>query len=216
MRLAFLSFLFFSHIACAFAGARVVDGDTLWIDGTTYRIHGIDAPEAAQKCAKASGKTWPCGKAAVEAMQQLVAGGDVTCVGKGLDDYGRTLATCTAGGSDVAATLVGDGLAWAFRRYSLDYAATEDVARAAGAGVWQATTEPPWEYRAKRWDVEQQAAPRGCPIKGNINREGEHIYHAPWSPWYTRTKINEADGERWFCSEGEAIEAGWRAPLWGD
>jgi len=57
-----------------------------------------------------------------------------------------------------------------------------------------------------------EAAPRaGCPIKGNINAEGERIDHTPWSPWYERTKINEAAGEQWFCDETEAQEAGWRA-----
>ncbi len=50
-----------------------------------------------------------------------------------------------------------------------------------------------------------------CPIKGNISKTGERIYHTPWSPWYSRTKINEATGERWFCDESEAAAAGWRA-----
>ena len=54
----------------------------------------------------------------------------------------------------------------------------------------------------------------GCPIKGNINRDGELIYHTPWgSQWYDRTKINPDQGERWLCSEREALDAGWRAPL---
>jgi hypothetical protein len=39
---------------------------------------------------------------------------------------------------------------------------------------------------------------------------GERIYHAPGGRWYSRTKINEAKGERWFCSEEEARAAGWR------
>jgi hypothetical protein len=34
----------------------------------------------------------------------------------------------------------------------------------------------------------------------------------PGSPAYERTKIDEAKGERWFCSEAEARAAGWRAP----
>lgn len=52
-----------------------------------------------------------------------------------------------------------------------------------------------------------------CLIKGNINRDGERIYHTPWSsPHYKRTKINIKKGERWFCTEGEARQAGWRAP----
>jgi hypothetical protein len=32
----------------------------------------------------------------------------------------------------------------------------------------------------------------------------------PWSPWYARVKIDESRGERWFCSEAEALAAGWR------
>ena len=54
-------------------------------------------------------------------------------------------------------------------------------------------------------------APGGCPIKGNIARDGERIYHTPWSPWYGRTQISAAKGERWFCDEGAAQAAGWRA-----
>ena len=50
--------------------------------------------------------------------------------------------------------------------------------------------------------------------KGNINRDGERIYHTPWgSQWHDRTRISAAKGEQWFCSEREALDAGWRAPL---
>lgn len=52
----------------------------------------------------------------------------------------------------------------------------------------------------------------GCLIKGNINSRGERIYHSPGRPSYARTRINEAAGERWFCSEREARQAGWRPP----
>ncbi len=36
------------------------------------------------------------------------------------------------------------------------------------------------------------------------------IYHMPWSPWYDRVRIDDSRGERWFCSEAEALAAGWR------
>jgi len=52
----------------------------------------------------------------------------------------------------------------------------------------------------------------GCPIKGNINSKGERIYHVPGRGSYAQTEINEGAGERWFCSEDEARQAGWRAP----
>ena len=100
-----------------------------------------------------------------------------------------------------------------FRRYSDRFTAEEDAARAGSIGLWQTDFEPPWEYRAKRWEVAAQQAPDGCPIKGNINRGGERIYHTPWgSQWYDRTRISTAHGERWFCSEREALAAGWRPP----
>ena len=55
-------------------------------------------------------------------------------------------------------------------------------------------------------------APEGCVIKGNINSKGDKIYHVPGMSSYGATKIDESKGERWFCSEEEAIQAGWRAP----
>ena len=42
-------------------------------------------------------------------------------------------------------------------------------------------------------------------IKGNINAQGEHIYHMKGQANYTRV-IPEA----WFCTEEEAVEAGFR------
>ena len=51
-----------------------------------------------------------------------------------------------------------------------------------------------------------------CLIKGNINSKGDRIYHCPMWRDYDKTVIDEENGERWFCTEEEAIEAGWRAP----
>lgn len=93
-----------------------------------------------------------------------------------------------------------------------NYVAEETEARSGQRGIWQGKFVPPWEYRSKRWEVARQTAPDGCVIKGNINRKGVRIYHAPWSKSYDRTQINTSKGERWFCSEREAIDAGWRAP----
>ncbi|MEO3387603.1 hypothetical protein [Mesorhizobium sp. CAU 1741] len=51
----------------------------------------------------------------------------------------------------------------------------------------------------------------GCMIKGNFSyTTGERIYHVPGQPYYSRTIITLAYGERWFCSELEARHAGWR------
>lgn len=199
------------------AGVRVVDGDTIEFDGSIHRIHGIDAPEVGQECSGTKGNRWPCGKSALKAMEDLVLPATkVVCDNRGQDGYGRTLSVCTADGQDIGRMLVRSGLAWSFRKYAHDYDRDEDAARVARLGVWQATNEAPWDYRAARWKVAVQEAPdRRCPIKGNISEEGERIYHAPWSPWYSKTKVDLGRGERWFCDEAEAQSSGWRAPYWG-
>lgn len=193
---------------------RIVDGDTLEISGVKYRLWGIDAPEASQTCRSASGGTWPCGRVAISRLEALTNGNTVTCDNRGIDLYGRVLGVCEVDGTDINAIMVKEGLAWSFKKYSHDYDDIEAFARKGHSGVWQADTERPWDFRSGKWTAAEQENPTGCSIKGNISRKGDHIYHVPWSKDYRRTKINELNGERWFCSEEEAIAAGWRAPYW--
>ncbi len=214
-RLIVLAATFAAMPIVAFADTlSVVDGDTIDLNGRRYRLYGIDAPEAGQSCSRKGGGAWPCGKRAIEELERLTASGKITCTDLGEDSYGRTLGVCHVSSIDINEMMVREGFAWSFRRYADDYNAVEDEARARRVGVWQADTQTPWDYRAEKWAVAEQQAPDGCPIKGNISKNGQ-IYHAPWSPWYSRTKINTKKGERWFCSEGEALRAGWRAPYWG-
>lgn len=50
-----------------------------------------------------------------------------------------------------------------------------------------------------------------CNIKGNISiGSGERIFHVPGQEHYNETIIRMQYGERWFCTEEEAREAGWR------
>jgi hypothetical protein len=49
-----------------------------------------------------------------------------------------------------------------------------------------------------------------CTIKGNINRKGERIFHMPGERNYDRVHMDKGAGERWFCSQAQAISAGWR------
>ena len=51
-----------------------------------------------------------------------------------------------------------------------------------------------------------------CTIKGNISSGGK-IYHMIGCGSYAKTVIDETKGEKWFCTEQEAINAGWRKAL---
>ena len=51
-----------------------------------------------------------------------------------------------------------------------------------------------------------------CAIKGNVNSSGGRIYHAPGGRYYDGTDIKPEEGDVWFCTETEAINAGFRAP----
>lgn len=195
--------------------AIVVDGDTINLGPVAVRLNGIDAPEAGQLCNNPDGSTWACGTAAVDWLADRVDGRELTCHALDRDHYGRVIARCVVDGEDIGRGLVTAGLAWAYREYSTDYIVEEGASQAAKIGIWSAENLPPWEYRSQRWERAAAESPRPqCPIKGNINRQGERIYHTPWSPYYARTIIDEASGERWFCDEAEAVAAGWRAARW--
>lgn len=60
--------------------------------------------------------------------------------------------------------------------------------------------------------MEATPAPE-CLIKGNVSSSGERIYHFPGGSSYARTVIDPEHGEAWFCTEDEALEAGWRKAL---
>src|SRR5690606_38583255 len=97
-----------------------------------------------------------------------------------------------------------------------DYVPAEETARRRRAGMWAGEFESPWEWRQRRQDQAGNPAAgqrgAGCDIKGNISRNGNRIYHVPGSPSYQATVVDPGRGERWFCSEREALDAGWRAP----
>lgn len=45
--------------------------------------------------------------------------------------------------------------------------------------------------------------------KGNISRDGRKLYHVEGMSNFDQVKIDEAAGERFFCSPAEAEAAGW-------
>ena len=123
---------------------RVIDADTVDIDGTRWRLHGIDAPETGQTC-RAWGRTWACGQAATEALESRAAG--MSCEGSETDIYGRSIGVCSAGGADLNAWLVTEGWALAYRRYAEDYVDREEEARSERRGIHRGEFVEPWNWR---------------------------------------------------------------------
>jgi endonuclease YncB( thermonuclease family) len=197
--------------------AQVVDGDTLSIQGLSARIrlYGIDTPEGQQTCDDAEGKRYLCGSRAAEALSALVGrNGRVSCEEEDRDRYGRIVAVCQTNNREINAELVRQGWAVEYKQYSDGrYADEEAEARKAKRGLWAGKFVEPWDWRrGKRLESEASTgSERKCAIKGNISGSGK-IYHMPDSKNYARTTIDEASGERWFCSEDDARAAGWRAP----
>lgn len=195
----------------------IIDGDTLTVDGVRVRLWGVDAPELDQTCQR-EGHAYRCGLAASQALRDWIGNRSVSCAEVEKDQYGRSVARCAVDGEDVGGWLVTKGHALDYRRHSAGaYSGEEALARATARGMHAGTFEPAWEWRrARRNALPEQAPPQSaCAIKGNINAKGARYYHSPGMRSYTRTRINEAAGERWFCSEAEAIAAGWEMPPGG-
>ena len=187
----------------------IADGDTFTLltsdkQQVKIRLAEIDAPESGQ----------PYGNKSKQALSGLIFGKDVRVVVQTTDRYGRTVGRPYIGGLDICEEMVRMGAAWAYREYLRDQSllALESEAKARKMGLWglsEAQNMPPWEWRRAG---NQDGAPEGCNIKGNINSKGDKIYHSPGIRSYGATKINESKGERWFCSEDDARDAGWREP----
>ena len=97
--LALLAVFMTVHVHAHLSGVPVVtDGDTLKIGSERIRLHGIDAPESAQRC-RARGQTWACGAAATRALRERIASLPVECDDRDRDRYGRIVAVCRVAGA---------------------------------------------------------------------------------------------------------------------
>lgn len=201
---------------------RVIVGDTIVaeIGGVEYTVRyiGIDTPETVDP----SRPVGCFGEEASARNRELVAEKTV-----GLekdvsetDDFGRLLRYVRAGGEMVNEALVRDGYALAATyppdvRYAELFASLQEAAREARLGLWG----PACEAGAATATPVASPGAGACEfsgtseaiIKGNISvSSGEKIYHVPDGAFYDETVIDESRGERWFCTEAEAITAGWR------
>ena len=198
-----------SSLAAITGPARVIDGDTIEVEGQRIRLHGIDAPEGRQLCFD-DGEPWLCGTDATSALRNKISDRQVTCEEIDRDRYERIVARCVVDGEDLGEWMVLRGWAVAYVYYSYEYTRAEAIAKSREQGIWASEFDMPWDWRQAQRNAEIGNA-ADCRIKGNINAKGERIYHTPGGQLYDLVKVKLDKGERWFCSEADAQAAGWRA-----
>jgi endonuclease YncB( thermonuclease family) len=208
---------------------RAQDADTIKLDGKTYWLDGIDAPEIDQGCLDEDGELYPCGRKASEELARFIAGRPIKC-----DDLhpapmypNRRIGQCAVDGIDLQHWLVEHGWALNFEPYAKGrFKTDEDDAQRGHFGLWKGCFVSPQDFR--KWNQrsakllgaecpaeardklfpDEATMPAGCEIKGHYALRAwpyAGIYHLHGCGSYRRTKA-----KRWFCSEEDALAAGFR------
>lgn len=192
--------------------ARVIDGDTLELsDGDVVRLVGIDAPEEGE-CFYNESKS---------ALKELVEGKEVELRKDvtGVDVFGRLLryvvlpdVSSVKNNILVSEYMVEGGYATprSNPRDKLYYGLLleeREQATKARRGLWG---ECDYEPQSEHGQVDTPAPSAKCSIKGNISSVGfGKTYFVEGCNNYAQVKIDPDRGEEFFCTEKEAIKAGY-------
>jgi len=148
--------------------ANAIDGETLFINGIEVQLIGIDAMEPDQTCLDRTGADYPCGRAATQRLQELVAPRPIVCLPLFAVSKSRIVASCNLmpegtsapkGPDEFVATnrqnslsgrMVRDGHALVVGIGKQYLVQDEQIAQHERVGIWQGSFEPPWSYRAHR------------------------------------------------------------------
>ena len=213
----------------------VTDGDTIRIDydgtSTPVRLIGVDTPETVDQRT-----TVQCfGQEASDYLKAKLTGKSVTIEAdptqSDRDKYDRLLRYVYLDGEDVGLSIISNGYGHEYTYYipyqkQTAYKTAQKTAEAQNLGLWSPstcngnTTKPvtqtpdsavkPTPAPTSTPTPAPTSQPTACIIKGNVNYRGEKIYHVPGQQYYDETVITPSKGERYFCTEEEAVAAGWR------
>ncbi len=125
---------------------KIIDGDTIILNGEKIRFSGIDTPELKQTCLKDDQEV-PCGMTAKRLLKEKIGNATIECISEGKDTYKRTLAECFVNGESLSKFLVRSGYAFAYRKYSTKFIKDEEFAKAKKLGMWAMTFQYPWDFR---------------------------------------------------------------------
>ena len=141
-----LIFFFLTYNDVKSVEVKVIDGDTIYLNGEKIRFSGIDTPEIKQTCVK-NNEIIKCGILARELLIKIIANNKINCIREGKDQYKRTLAECFVNDLSLSSYLVKNGYAFAYRKYSKKFIADEDFAKLNKLGMWSMKFEYPWDWR---------------------------------------------------------------------
>src|SRR3989344_688896 len=205
----------------------VPDGDSLQMaDGRRVRLLGIDAPERGM-CMAAEAR---------DTLESAIKGRHVRLKNIVTDDYGRQLAHVIIEDFPTWVSYIRERvIARSLRRSNLNGIATSQqigtrddkftdpyinrlmvsrgLARFGSAKSEYYDTLKTAQTHAKEnmlgiWsEICRKTSNPDCDIKGNI-RAGKKTFLLPGCKNYDQTIIDESYGDQWFCTEDEAMKAG--------
>jgi micrococcal nuclease len=117
-----------------------------------------------------------------------------------LDQFGRTLAYVFVEQRLINKELLARGAGKYFEdylnhKYQSELIAAAKAAHSQKLGLWSECAEDKTD---------------GCLVKGNLDPNDRRFYHLPHFRHYSQIVMNLDKGDRWFCSEQEAIAAGFK------
>src|SRR3989344_1616063 len=169
---------------------RVIDGDSFEVkNGRRIRLLSIDSPEK-DRCLFNQAR---------DRLKTLILTNKVYLKDTTTDDYGRLLANVYVKGVLINKIMLEEGFARFLSIRSPDFDNLKIAyakARQNRVGIFSPVCRT-------------DSPSPDCLIKGNF-RQGDQVYFTPSCRNYTQVIIDESFGDRWFCSEDEAIKEGFR------
>jgi len=144
--LLFFFIIFFNFNILSAEAIKVVDGDTIYIGNTKYRLFGIDAPEISQQWKK-DNKTILCGVDAKKMLENKIGKQTPKCISQTKDKYNRVVAECFIQSENLSSYMVRSGYAVAYRKYSSKFVEDEKYAKNNKLGIWSTKFQNPEEFR---------------------------------------------------------------------
>jgi endonuclease YncB( thermonuclease family) len=134
---------------------KVIDGDTIILNGKKIRFSGIDTPESyyrgkKQICYNGILEVF-CGDLSKKFLIEKIGNNEVSCIKeKKPDRYKRILAECFVNNQSLSRYLVRNGYAFDYAYYSKKkFAKDEEYAKNNKLGLWKIKFDYPWIWRKK-------------------------------------------------------------------